>query len=106
LWDRRPHTRGGNIVGPAGEVVGIDPTPLMLARVRDNGALAGKWLACRLVAVEHLPFADLTFAMVLASVVLHHLPPEVQRAGAGVGGAGWHTGRQRQSAESLSEIFA
>lgn len=69
------------VVGPAGWVVGIDPAPLMLARARDNAALAGKWLEFRLAAVEHLPFADQTFDVALASFVLHHLPPEVKRAG-------------------------
>lgn len=69
------------VVGPAGWVVGIDPALLMLACVRDNAALAGKWLACRLAAVEPLPFAGQIFDVVLASFVLHHLRPEVKRAG-------------------------
>jgi ubiquinone/menaquinone biosynthesis C-methylase UbiE len=70
-----------DVVGPAGWVVGIDPAPLMLVRACDNAALTGKWLEFRLAAMEQLPFADRTFDLVLASFVLHHLPPDVKRAG-------------------------
>jgi len=31
--------------------------------------------------MEHLLFADKTFKVVLASFMMHHLPPEVKRAG-------------------------
>jgi ubiquinone/menaquinone biosynthesis C-methylase UbiE len=68
------------VVGPAGWVVGIDPAPMMIALAWENAALAGKRAEFRLAAVEHLPFADQTFDAVLASFVMHHLPPEVKRA--------------------------
>ncbi|MEW5756293.1 MAG: methyltransferase domain-containing protein [Pseudomonadota bacterium] len=66
-------------VGSAGYVVGIDPSPGMLAKARRNAT--GTPVEFRLGAIEALPFHDASFDLVLSSFMMHHLPPEVKRAG-------------------------
>jgi ubiquinone/menaquinone biosynthesis C-methylase UbiE len=55
-------------------LVGIDPTPQMLARARENADDAG--LTGRIeflpAAAEALPFADASFDVVVSSIAMHH----------------------------------
>lgn len=68
-------------VGSTGEVMGLDPSPRMIAVARRKAARAGSRAEFRLGVVERLPFADNRFDAVLSSLMLHHLPPDVKRAG-------------------------
>lgn len=68
-------------VGAQGEVIGIDPGPAMLAVARRKAAQTGSRAQFRLAAIERLPFPDGSFDLVLSSLMLHHLPPDVKRAG-------------------------
>lgn len=68
-------------VGRAGAVVGIDPAPGMVAVARGNQIKTASRAGFRLAAIEALPFADASFDLTLSSFMLHHLPPDVKRAG-------------------------
>ncbi len=68
-------------VGSSGSVVGIDPSPGMIAVARGNKVKAASRAEFRLAAIEALPFPDATFNLALSSFMLHHLPPDVKRAG-------------------------
>jgi SAM-dependent methyltransferase len=65
-------------VGPAGLVVGIDPSIAMLGRAAGRGLIAAAGM------LPALPFAPATFDAVLANLVLSHLSDY----GAGLAGAG------------------
>lgn len=68
-------------VGSTGYVAGIDPSPGMIAVARRNAVATASRAQFRLAAIEALPFADASFDLVLSSFMMHHLPPEVKRAG-------------------------
>ena len=63
-------------VGPTGRVIGVDMTPEMIGRARDNArkALANN-VEFRLGEIEHLPVADQTVDAILSNCVIN-LSPE------------------------------
>lgn len=73
--------RAALAVGPTGLVAGIDPAPKMVALARANAAREGSRIAFRLGVIERLPFDDRSFDVALASLMIHHLPPDVKREG-------------------------
>ncbi len=63
-------------VGPTGKVIGVDMTPEMLARARDNARkLAVTNVEFRLGEIEHLPVADGSVDVILSNCVVN-LSPE------------------------------
>jgi len=66
--------------GP-GAAVGIDPSPEMIALARGKAARAGIPATFRVAGIEAIPAPDAHFDVVLASLMLHHLPDELQRRG-------------------------
>ncbi len=70
-----------DVVGPAGAAVGIDPGPAMITRARRNAQRLDNRATFRLGVIEQLPFAEVSFDVACISVVLHHLPADVKRAG-------------------------
>ena len=63
-------------VGPTGHVVGVDMTPEMLRKARENLAKTGlSHVEFRLGEIEHLPVADGTIDVVLSNCVVN-LSPE------------------------------
>lgn len=68
-------------VGPSGHVVGIDPSPGMLGVARKNVVLTNSLAEFKFAVIEHLPFEDGSFDVVLSSCMLHHLPAELKREG-------------------------
>ncbi len=68
-------------VGPAGGVQGIDPSAEMIEVARKKAAKARVDAQFQRAVIEKLPFPDGHFDLVLSSLMLHHLPPDVKRAG-------------------------
>jgi demethylmenaquinone methyltransferase/2-methoxy-6-polyprenyl-1,4-benzoquinol methylase/phosphoethanolamine N-methyltransferase len=69
--------------GPTGEVHGIDPSAEMIAVAGEKAAKAGVDAEFQTAVIEKLPFPDGHFDVVLSSLMLHHLPADVKRAGFG-----------------------
>jgi len=67
--------------GPEGEVQGIDPSAEMIEVARKKAAKAHVDARFQTAAIEKLPFPDGYFDLVLSSLMLHHLPADVKRAG-------------------------
>ncbi|MCC6545367.1 MAG: methyltransferase domain-containing protein [Nitrospirae bacterium] len=70
-----------DVVGPTGQVIGIDPGPKMIAIARNNTAQERSRAEFRLDAIENLPFEDDRFDCVLSSFMIHHLPPDLKFKG-------------------------
>lgn len=64
-------------VGPNGRVAGIDLSKALIAGARRKAKRAGLAIDYRVASVEQLPFADGSVDVVVSSLVMHHLAPEV-----------------------------
>jgi ubiquinone/menaquinone biosynthesis C-methylase UbiE len=74
---RRARTRAGS----AAFVCGIDPAAEMISVARAKSERAGLGIDYRVAAIEALPFADASFDVVLSSLMMHHLPPDLKQRG-------------------------
>jgi arsenite methyltransferase len=62
-------------VGPTGRVIGVDMTPEMIRRAREQAAQAGsRNLEFRLGEIEHLPVADASVDVVISNCVINLVP--------------------------------
>lgn len=62
-------------VGEAGRVIGVDMTPDMLAKARENAAQAGYTnVEFRLGEIEHLPVADNSVDVIISNCVINLSP--------------------------------
>ena len=68
-------------VGNDGEVLGIDASVEMIQVAKRNAEKVHSKVNFQLGVVESLPFEDERFDIVLSSMMLHHLPPELKVAG-------------------------
>ena len=69
-------------VGPAGCVIGVDMTPEMVSKARENAVKAGAAnVEFRLGEIEHLPVADASVDVILSNCVINLSPdkPAVYR---------------------------
>lgn len=74
-------TRAAKKLVGAGRVVGIDAAPEMIESARQKAASAHLDIDFQLVPIEHLPFPDASFDVVLSSFMIHHLPGDLKRQG-------------------------
>lgn len=66
-------------VGPRGRVIGVDMTPEMVAKARENARKAGtKNVEFRLGEIEHLPVADASVDVILSNCVINLSPDKEQ----------------------------
>lgn len=67
-------------VGPRGFVVGVDPSPEMVARATGKARRAHVAATFRAGIAQALPFEDGQFDVVTCTLVLHQLPPDALHA--------------------------
>lgn len=67
--------------GSSGRVCGIDPAPEMIDVARSKAMRAGVAIDFRVGVIEALAYPDASFDVVLSSLMMHHLPPDVKRQG-------------------------
>jgi ubiquinone/menaquinone biosynthesis C-methylase UbiE len=68
-------------VGTAGCVSGIDPGTQQIARARYKAARRHLPIDFQIGVIEHLPFPDQTFDVVLSTIMMHHLGDGLKRQG-------------------------
>lgn len=68
-------------VGQTGEAAGIDPAPEMIAVAKKKAGRKGLEIDFRVGVIESLPYKDETFDVVTSSLMMHHLPYELQVKG-------------------------
>ncbi len=65
-------------VGSSGQAAGIDASPEMIDVARRKAARARSGADFRLSAIERMPFPDGAFDVVFSSLMMHHLPDDLQ----------------------------
>ena len=65
----------------SGTVCGIDPDPTMIGIARKKAAKARLDVAFEVGLIEKLPYGAAEFDVVLSSLMLHHLPADLQTLG-------------------------
>jgi ubiquinone/menaquinone biosynthesis C-methylase UbiE len=73
--------RAAEIVGPGGAACGIDAAPDMIRVAMQEAARTRNAAQFKLAAIEALPFGNTSFDIVVASLVIHHLPPDLKAIG-------------------------
>lgn len=66
-------------VGATGRVVGIDPSPEMIAVAQHKASHANASVDFIVQPAEAMSFADASFDVVLSSLMMHHLPPHLKQ---------------------------
>jgi ubiquinone/menaquinone biosynthesis C-methylase UbiE len=69
------------IVGEEGHVAGIDLAPKMVARAQRQAEKRGLEMDFQVASIADLPFPEGSFDVVTSSLMAHHLPRRIKRAG-------------------------
>jgi ubiquinone/menaquinone biosynthesis C-methylase UbiE len=72
---------GKKRIGHNGKAAGIDPSPEMIAVASRKARKAGLEIDFRLGVIEDLPYPDASFDVVTSSLMMHHLPEDLQVKG-------------------------
>jgi ubiquinone/menaquinone biosynthesis C-methylase UbiE len=72
---------GKRRIGQNGKAAGIDPSPEMIAVASEKAGKAGLDINFRLGVIEALPYPDESFDVVTSSLMMHHLPEDLQVKG-------------------------
>jgi ubiquinone/menaquinone biosynthesis C-methylase UbiE len=73
--------QAARLVGSAGRVVGIDPSPEQVAQAQKKGVQRHLPVEFEIGVIEHLAFPDATFDVVLSTLMMHHVPGSLKRQG-------------------------
>lgn len=66
-----------------GQVAGVDPAPRQVERARAKARRSRMEVDFKQGTIEDLPFPDESFDVVTSTLMMHHLPVELQRQGLG-----------------------
>jgi ubiquinone/menaquinone biosynthesis C-methylase UbiE len=69
-------------IGPAGKAFGIDPSPEMIAIAKEKVHGQNLDIDLRVGVIEAIPFPGASFDVVTSSLMMHHLPKQLQLKGA------------------------
>ena len=69
-------------IGSTGKAFGIDPSPEMIAIAKQKAIRSNIDIDFRVGVIEALPFPDSSFDVVTSSLMMHHLPEQLQLKGA------------------------
>jgi ubiquinone/menaquinone biosynthesis C-methylase UbiE len=73
--------RAAERAGSTGQVCGIDPGPEMIETARRKAVRSHVNVDFRVGVIEHLPYPDDSFDVVLSSLMMHHLPADLKPIG-------------------------
>jgi ubiquinone/menaquinone biosynthesis C-methylase UbiE len=68
-------------VGDAGKVDGIDLAPKMVRKAREKARKLSLDIRFKEASIDHLPYSDAHFDVVISSMMFHHLPVAVKEKG-------------------------
>ena len=69
------------LAGPNGEVYGTDASPNMIRQAEQKVTRSGVDVTFKIGLVENIEFPENQFDVVLSSLMIHHLPDDLKRAG-------------------------
>ena len=69
------------LVGPTGEVYGADASPNMIEQAQQKALRTNVEVTFQVGLVENIDFPESRFDVVLSSLMMHHLPDDLKRAG-------------------------